>query len=806
MRCLYHCRLSPSHHQDRSGHPQIGDHRLRTLTRVVLIDNAGNQARSDPWTAATTDALPALETSIALSPVAPEGTNSWYVTTPTVSLTASPAVPAYTYYSWNGSALTTYAGPLQPPADGSHTLSYWSVDQAHQRADEATQQATVKVDTLPDVRPGSVNGAGTYFSMSETVTAETSSSPTPVPPTIVAAQAPNGNHVTVAWQQVTSHVGAAGYHVWRSEDGVTYSQIATMNGPTSNHYSDVGLGSSRRYWYAVSEFDDRGESSLSDTSPAVWNAIAPTTGLPDRPNGLVAVEASHTAVITWEPSANPSVVGYFVLRADASLGEVTTLTSTPTTGTGYFDLTPLNDYTYYYSVVAVDASATIGRPSLEVLARPHRSDGLTPHVFDQDSGCACHRSHAGPNQMGLILPGIQKSSLCLGCHSGGTASWNTRVQLEDPLAKSTHPVSLDESATGRLTCDSCHRPVYSKAENPQFLLRVDGSWVCTAVTGTPGPSGDGFCYRCHGANSTLPFGDMSVFEQSDHAKIADPPSGSGIKCEYCHATHASRNERLLKYANFMLCIQCHNASSSFGNPDIWTRMQSSDETQTRHPMLPEDQQNGARLVCENCHNTHDVTAQNPLVDPHNPSPAGRWAGSRGDELTYCFACHDGGALPTALETTRWADPVLASGAATTVPDIEAAYSTNVHGFGVPSDVTTAQAFLRPDMGYTTDTTLQCRACHDPHGTTNSYTLNTAAKSADGNTTVDGLLVFKIPAGSLTPTSPVGYDLRFYCNSCHLFDPATHDPMAGTDTTVFPNDCHRCHQHLDATRTSGTTGL
>jgi predicted CXXCH cytochrome family protein len=844
---------------------------------VVTVDVAGNVSAASPTALATTTALSALTTSIAVVPSAPDGANSWYVTTPTVSFSVSPVVPTDTYYSWNGSALTTYTGSIQPATSGVLSLDYWSADQARQREQETTQQATLKVDLLPDVRSGSVpatgyasldasapiitdstaqlswvsagepfsgvdryevwngafvgstagnlyvvaglspsteyryrvygvNYAGTYFSVSETITVNTSSTPIPVPPTVVAAQAPNGNTVNVAWQEVTSYVGAIGYRVWRSEDGVDYSQVATLTGSASNHYLDVELGSSKRYWYAVSVFDDRGESALSDTSTAVWDVIAPTTGLPDRPNGLTAVEASSTIALTWEPSNNPSVVGYRVLRANSSLGTTTVLADVAAPLTGYFDFSPLNDYFYYYSVVAVDASGTVGRPSLEVMARPHRLDGTLPHVTGADAGCACHRSHTGTGEKELALPGVKDSTLCLACHSGVTAGWNTKAQINDPFLKSTHPIATTTAQEGELTCDSCHRPVYADGEDPQFLLRVNGSWVCTSVADTPEPSGNGFCYGCHGEDSTLPFGDLSVFEQSDHATIADPPSGSGIQCEYCHATHASRNERLLKYSNFMLCMQCHNSSAGLRNPDIWTRIQASDQTQTTHPMLPEAQTGGAQLVCENCHNTHDATHENPLVDPYNPGPEGRWVGARGDEAAYCFTCHDGGALPTAAETGKWADPVYASGGATTVPDIEEAYNVNRHGFGLATDPVAAQAYLRPDMGYTTNSVLECRSCHDPHGTTNAYTLNSTVSSADGSRKIEGLLVYKIPAGSLSPTSPVGYDLRFYCNACHIFNPTTHDPKAGTDTTAFPNDCHSCHQHMNEDRTAGSTGL
>jgi hypothetical protein len=47
-----------------------------------------------------------------------------------------------------------------------------------------------------------------------------------------------------------------------------------------------------------------------------------------------------------------------------------------------------------------------------------------------------------------------------------------------------------------------------------------------------------------------------------------------------------------------------------------------------------------------------------------------------------------------------------------------------------------------------------------------------------------------------PTSPVGYDLRFFCSSCHVYDVESHDERALTDTTEFgKTDCTTCHSHV-----------
>ena len=124
----------------------------------------------------------------------------------------------------------------------------------------------------------------------------------------------------------------------------------------------------------------------------------------------------------------------------------------------------------------------------------------------------------------------------------------------------------------------------------------------------------------------------------------------------------------------------------------------------------------------------------------------------------------------------------------------------MHGFGAESDPDNTTAYLRPDMGYEYDTVLECRSCHDPHGSANNFTLLQNVSSADGTKVIEGVVVAKVPTG--------GYDLRFFCGTCHAFDPATHDvaSMANTSTVTFPMDCTACHSHMETDGTTPSKGL
>jgi predicted CXXCH cytochrome family protein len=839
---------------------------------VVTVDVAGNHSIQSLPALGTTDALDTTPptTVLTVDPQPLAGSGGWYVTTPTVAMTTLPnTVQAVVYYSWDDAAgpFTSYATTITPPSN-SATLYFSAHDVAGVRTDEATRQVSFLTDsaapTAPSVAasatsyssvrltwPGvvptpsgtayysvykngsllttvidpfidvvglsqgtaysfvvyTVNGAGAVSAGSEVANVVTPTALLPSPPAVVYAKSPSGFYALVNWSAATVEVpGNVNYRVWRSENGVDFSAVGTTTaGVDDTTFIDSTLTASTRYWYAVTTIDPRGESDRSSTAAADWQSILTTTAGPQRVTGLTAVEASASVALSWQVSPNLATVGYRVTRADASLATPTVITLTPPgrTVTTIFDLTVQNDQPYYYSVAAIDASGVVGSPSLEILARPHSLPvDPSPHTTGSEaSACICHASHtaSAPSRTGgsnklIRFPGNPADSMCVSCHPGTTA----RAEFSDPLAKSRHNLETTPTAAAPFTCLSCHRAVTGLNEPAANLMRVNGTWVCMEVTGTP--AGNGFCYSCHGAGSTLPRGDLSVFEGSAHATVSAPATGAGIKCDACHESHSSRNEHLNKYSGYMVCMQCHTSTTAdAGSPDLWSKLTLSSDTDSGHRILPQDQTGGSAMACQNCHNTHAVTKASPLVDPHDPAPDS-W--SSADQKSFCFRCHDGEALPTNAETAPWADAVLASGAATSVADIGLAYNLNIHGAAAEITSATTNAFLRPSMGYRYDTELQCDACHDPHASVNSFALRQDVSSADGSRVIKGVVVAPVPGG--------GYDLRFFCNTCHVFDPATHDiaSMANTSTVNFPTDCTAagCHRHMNEAGTQGIPGL
>lgn len=776
-----------------------------------------------------------------------------------------PATTAYQWTSHSGSSPATYTGtPVAAPDLGLNTLEYYSRDVAGVRESETTKIASMSVDTVvPDSPQGvqtvpfsvmstmldlqwgavaevpsgidrydvyvkrtedstfmllasttslsyqvlglqpstaydfmmrAVSVAGNASDPSETHTQVTLAAELAPPPAVVYAASPTGDAVYVNWTPVSQAdaTGTVSYRVWRSVNGAPFQSVVQLPGRYNCSYVDADLTSSTTYEYAVQTIDDSGEGALSDSSNSSVDLAATTTRSPSRPSGLSAVEGSGTVLLAWPMSPNPGTTGYRVYRSDTSMGTAVALEGTVTVSAPmvvFQDSGLTNGEAYWYSVAAVDASGT-GQPSVEVRAMPRLAtlEAASPHspVSAETNTCAkCHSVHTASAQSKLLFPepsspGAEVQALCLSCHNGDPGSDVRSVVYKDDMA-SRHPLPTPSTA-GEMSCEDCHNADHLSADqvNPG-LLDVDGH-----------KAGNSVCYGCHSSTSAL--GDFSVFETSSHARLPAPASGTGIECSNCHEPHASESPHLNRYTGIMVCVQCHSpAQSSPADLDLWSRVTSSEDTSTRHPFLPEDQARGARMTCQNCHNTHTASTEFPLVDPHDPSLDGQWTEPRSNDKAFCFRCHGSAGLPVSTETTPWVEAPLATGGATEVSNLEAAYEVNMHGEGV-SSTATAQ-LLRPDMGYQRGDELRCYSCHDPHGTVNGHALKSTVSSADGQTSFSGIAVHTMDDG--------GHDLRFFCNTCHIFDNASHDSRASStagrpvDTTVFPTDCTAagCHTHV-----------
>lgn len=766
------------------------------------------------------------ETTYTIEPAVPDGTDGWWITTPAVSLMSDE--PGLTYYSWTSATgpWSTFSAPVTPPAQGAATLYFYSVDPGGNK--ETVQSLALKSDIVAPSTPStpsvtaqsasellmtwsastdavsgvsyyeirdneSILGTSPVNSMTlsnlatETVhalnvtavdaagnasarsgsTSVSTLAAAPRPPVAVHAREAGFRDIAVNWTESTGTVPPVSYRVWRSVDGAPFSAVATVAPGDDLSYADEDAPRLTPLRYAISAVDARGEGPRSQSGDLTSTSLSV---LPPPVN--ISPRNTESVTVTWTPS--PLASGYRVYRSTTSTGTASQLTTQgPVVTASFHDETTLPSTEYWYSVASVDESGNVGTPSartyIKTVYETTSETTTTPHgLYDRDTNlCAvCHRAHSATGPLLLVGTTTIDAPLCLSCHDGTSAS-DVLADYSDPARTSRHPVPMPGNTAGSLQCSSCHGVHSAGREGTVKGLLLAGGQQ----------SGNAYCYSCHGASSTLPRGDLQAFDDSSHGKkIAQPPSGTKVVCLSCHVGHSSREASLYPYATNDRCLRCHSYGSVSGEEGDTGEKLSGDGHGTRHNLLEQDGiDTGSRLTCANCHEAHTSSETTPCVDPDSPTSQD---GMSAEGVTLCFRCHDD-ALPSSEDTSGWASAPLGPGATTSVANIESVWDTNFHGDG---DSVSPQ--LDSSMGYSAGDELECGTCHDAHGSANRYALLESIPASGSATVAENLSV--APAGS-------GWDLRFFCDSCHDLTPANH---TAADISGWPVDCTAsgCHTH------------
>ena len=85
---------------------------------------------------------------------------------------------------------------------------------------------------------------------------------------------------------------------------------------------------------------------------------------PAAPKGLAAVSGAGVINLIWDPSTEPDVAGYIVLRGEAPGDTLQPLTPAPIRETRYADRTTRAGVTYVYAIVAVDGATPANQSAL----------------------------------------------------------------------------------------------------------------------------------------------------------------------------------------------------------------------------------------------------------------------------------------------------------------------------------------------------------------------------------------------------------------------------------------------------------
>lgn len=138
---------------------------------------------------------------------------------------------------------------------------------------------------------------------------------------------------------------------------------------TETAYVDIGVTFGVERCYTVRALDV--VDSLQVRGPASRpSCVTPVdTFAPQPPSGVVAVASPDAISLVWDPSPEPDLAGYLVLRGTAPGATLQALTAEPIVETTYRDDAVESDRRYVYAVQAVDdvVPPNVSPPSVEVI-------------------------------------------------------------------------------------------------------------------------------------------------------------------------------------------------------------------------------------------------------------------------------------------------------------------------------------------------------------------------------------------------------------------------------------------------------
>jgi probable HAF family extracellular repeat protein len=245
-----------------------------TLSGALAINDIGQGAawagyKSQPYEAVL------LTIDMGTSPVTmatisgPTGTNGWYIAgvSVTLSATGKGSSIAATYFSVDGAAYQVCSGPFPITGDGTHQLSYYSVDTAGSQ--EKAVQQTIRIDATKPVSHVAALPA--------------------------AAPAPGFN---VTWSGVDPTSGIANYTIFVADNGGAFAPW--ISGATATQATYAGVAGHTYGFYSIAT-DVAGNQELAKASAEA------TTTVPKRPVSHVApLPANAPAAnftVQWSGSA-----------------------------------------------------------------------------------------------------------------------------------------------------------------------------------------------------------------------------------------------------------------------------------------------------------------------------------------------------------------------------------------------------------------------------------------------------------------------------------------------------------------------
>jgi hypothetical protein len=165
-----------------------------------------------------------------------------------------------------------------------------------------------------------------------------------------------------------------GYKVHYGESSASYSQEMNVGNQLECALSDLSVSDNTKYYFAVTAYNDAGESDFSNE--VSWESGDSTP--PMMPQGFsVSVEAGR-AILKWQPNAEDDVNGYYAYCGEACRSYAPPV---PVNNETTYTMTNLEEgKQYFFAVSAVDTAGNESGYSNEIAKTIPKTDTTAPTV------------------------------------------------------------------------------------------------------------------------------------------------------------------------------------------------------------------------------------------------------------------------------------------------------------------------------------------------------------------------------------------------------------------------------------------
>ncbi|MFC0211038.1 fibronectin type III domain-containing protein [Paenibacillus chartarius] len=218
--------------------------------------------------------------------------------------------------------------------------------------------------------------------------------PDTTPPAVPAGftGSTSANQADLTWQANTEN-DLAGYNLYVSLDGTTWTPTPIQIEPQLTAYSVSGLQYETTYWFALAAYDASGNESAKSAGVELTPHEEPDTVPPAAPTGLTAAPGNTTAQLNWNANTEGDLADYKVY---VSANGGTTWNAGISVGTARsYQATGLtNGQAYTFAVTAIDTSGNESPKSASANATPSSGDVTPPSTPAGLTGSAVDGSAA----------------------------------------------------------------------------------------------------------------------------------------------------------------------------------------------------------------------------------------------------------------------------------------------------------------------------------------------------------------------------------------------------------------------------